>query len=752
MTPADGTTLDSQVGCPSGLAPVESDQSQFTIDPAAYVKQKDGESSLDILVRGAKCGACLSKIENGVRNLESITDVRLNLTTGRLRTSWRDEDFDPGDILKLLNRLGYGATPYDPESADKQHSKREKQLLSAMAVAGFASANIMLLSVSVWAGVGEMSHMTRTAMHWISAAIAVPTVAYSGRHFFNSAYGALRSGHVNMDVPISLAVILAVCMSIYQTINHGEHAYFDAAVMLLFFLLIGRFLDARLQREAHSAARDLAAMQAVSVTRLTDQGAESVRASLVSPGDIIAVAAGERFPVDAEIIEGETELDTRMVTGETRLSQSGPGDRVYAGAVNVSRVVKAKVRNTAEDSMLSEISKLLEAGEQKRSSYRQLADKAAKLYVPLVHTLAASTLIGWMLVRGDVEYAVFTAIAVLIITCPCALALAAPVVQVVSVGKLFKQGVYLKSGDALERIAACDVVVFDKTGTLTQSAPSLVTGDVSDTALQQAALLARGSRHPLSRAIVFHVGGGPVAEDIEEFPGKGVSGQINGRQAWLGSAKWIADNTLSEDRAPSDASMVFAIEGEEPVPLFFEETPMPGAIEIIQELAARDIESVVLSGDSQPRVDKLSAVLGVQDAIGEVSPVDKSDFLEKLAEQGRKVLMIGDGLNDAGAIANAHASLTPGGAVDISRNASDGVYSGEDLTAIADIIDMARVSKTRMFENFGFAALYNCVAVPIAVLGFVTPLVAAIAMSGSSVVVTVNALRLNFLKPKRIAS
>lgn len=749
MTPADGGYLNDQAGCPNGLAQVEFDPAPFAIDPAAFVKRKDGMSTLDVLVRGATCGACISKIETGVRELDSVEAVRLNLTTGRLRVEWRDDALDPGEILRLLNRLGYGATPYDPDTADKQHSHKERQLLAALAVAGFAASNIMLLSVSIWSGVGEMSTITRTAMHWISAAIALPAVAFSGRHFFSSAFTSLRSGHVNMDVPISLAVLLAVGMSLYETITHGEHAYFDAAVMLLFFLLIGRFLDARLQREAHSAARDLAIMQAVSVTRLTENGAESVRASLVSPGDIIVVAAGERFPVDVEIIEGHSDLDTRMVTGETRLNEVAPGARVYAGTVNVTRFVKARVLNAAEDSMLSEIGKLLEAGEQKRSSYRQIADKAAKAYVPVVHTLAAATLIGWMIVRGDIEYALFTAIAVLIITCPCALALAAPVVQVVSVGRLFKRGVYLKSGDALERIAACDIVVFDKTGTLTRSAPSLIASKTSQEAIERAALLARGSRHPLSRAIVHHVGSGPVAEEIEEFAGKGVIGLIGGKRAWLGSVKWIFEEIRADERSDSDASMVFLVEGESPVPLHFEEQPLPGAAQVLEELAARGVESAILSGDSQERVNMVAQALNATHALGDVSPVEKAEFIARLSDKGRRVLMIGDGLNDAGAIANAHASLTPGGAVDISRNASDGVYSGEDLTIIADIYDIARESKSRMIENFRFAALYNFIAVPIAVLGFVTPLIAAVAMSGSSLIVTLNALRLNFIKPKR---
>lgn len=758
MTPADGgSSIDP--GCPTGLAPPEADRTDIVIDPRAFVKVRDGVSSLDILVRGAKCGGCLSKIEGGVSALDGIDAVRMNLTTGRLRVEWRAPQTDPARILQTLNDLGYGATPFDPDEAETQHSKREKQLLAALAVAGFAAANIMLLSVSVWAGKDEMGAETRALLHWVSAGIALPAALFAGRPFFRSAYDALKSGHVNMDVPISLAVLLALGMSVFETLNHGPHTYFDAAVMLLFFLLIGRFLDARLQREAQSAARDLAAMQAVSVTRIRKDGvAESLRASLLSPGDTIQIAPGERFAVDAEIIDGASDLDTRMVTGEVRPSEVGTGAHVYSGSVNITRALKARVLASAEDSMLSEIGKLLETGEQKRSSYRKIADKAAQLYVPIVHTLAAGSFIGWMLLNGDVKHALFIAIAVLIITCPCALALAAPVVQVVAVGRLFRKSVYMKSGDALERVAACTHVVFDKTGTLTQPTPVWRATDQSAQFLRLAAQLARGSRHPYSRALALAAGQGEMADDITENPGQGVEGLIEGQHARLGSARWVLGASASPLPASSwptssqPDGLYFQIGDNAPVVFEFDETPVNGSDRITDELTARGLSVEILSGDTEQRVADLATRMGITSWRSQITPMDKANHLETLEQAGAKVLMIGDGLNDAGAIAKAHASLTPGGAVDISRSASDGVYAGDDLLVIIDIIDTARKSRSRMLENFGFAALYNVIAVPFAIMGFITPLIAAIAMSGSSLVVTLNALRLNFERDKRLKS
>ncbi len=742
MSPADGSP-PTDIGCPTGLAPVETDPTSIRIDPTVFVRSKNGEHLLDLLIRGAKCGGCLSKIEKGVTAVVGVSSARLNLTTGRLSVAWSSADLDASRIVSAVTDLGYAATPYDPDEASRESTKKERQLLLAMGVAGFAMANIMLLSVSVWAGIGEMGAVTRTMMHWISAAIALPAVAFAGRPFFSSAITALKTGNVNMDVPISLAVCLAVGMSLYETFNHGVHAYYDAAVMLLFFLLIGRFLDARLQREAQSAARDLAAMQAVSVTRLRSDGtAESIRASALLPNDEILVAPGERFAVDAEIINGDSDLDTRLVSGETRPATVSAGAQVYSGAINITSPLRARVLNAAEDSMLAEIGKLLDAGEQKRSSYRKIADKAAQIYVPLVHTLAAASFVGWMLINGDIKHAVFISIAVLIITCPCALALAAPVVQVVAVGRLFRKNVYLKSGDTLERIAACDTVVFDKTGTLTRDLPIWQETPSARQALPQAALLARGSRHPFSRALAQIAGAGPVANDLTEHAGKGVEGIIDGQVARLGAAHWILPDAKDDD----NGDLLFQLGNTTPVAFSFAEEPVDGAPELIAALTKRGMRVEILSGDSRVRVSKLAQSIGATCWQAGVSPSEKASHLDALESAGHHVLMIGDGLNDAGAIAKAHASLAPGGAVDISRSAADGVYSGEDLRVILDILTTAKASKDRMLENFSFAALYNMVAVPIAVLGFVTPLVAAIAMSGSSLVVTLNAMRLNFTR------
>ncbi|HBJ94222.1 MAG TPA: heavy metal translocating P-type ATPase [Hyphomonadaceae bacterium] len=712
-----------------------------------FVREKNGRSELILAVSGAKCGGCLAKIEKNVSALEGIDHVRMNLSTGRLVADWTSDAFNPDRIIETLNGLGYPSKPFDPDLVDASRQKRERGLLLAMAVAGFAAANIMLLSVSVWAGKGEMSDATRTLLHWVSAAIAIPTVAFSGRPFFSSALGALRGGHVNMDVPISLAVMLATGLSIYETIHHGEHSYFDAAVMLLFFLLIGRFLEARLQRQAYKAADDLAAMQAVTVSRrLADGSIETVASGSLDVGDTLIISTGERLPVDADLMSAEASLNTSLVTGEVMPQLEPHGTRIYAGSVNLGAPIEVAVATTTDDSLIGEISRLLDVGEQKRSKYRQIADKAAELYVPIVHTLAAVAFIGWFMISGDVRTALFTAISVLVITCPCALALAAPVVQIVAAGRLFRANAFLKSGDALERIAACDHIIFDKTGTLTELTPHFDDAEESRENLNLAAHLARASRHPLSRAVVQAACPGPVAENVEEHKGLGLSGLIDGKEARLGSWEWVS---AENGAAPEDnVSLWFWIEGSAPAPLHLTEDIKKGAKELLQSLDKLGVTYEICSGDHPARVEEVAARLGVQNYTGGIKPVGKAERVDSLSAEGHKVLMIGDGLNDAGALASSHAALAPGGALDAARTASDAVYSGESLENIATVIRVARSAQGRIKENFGLAVIYNLIAVPIALLGFVTPLIAAIAMSGSSIVVTLNALRVASGKTK----
>ena len=709
-------------------------------DMSAFLRREDGgRARLDLLVTGARCAGCISKIEREVSGLPGVDTVRLNLSTGRLAVGLVDDHVDPARIISVLERLGYPATPFDPGAAMAERDREGRRLILALAVAGFGAMNAMMFSVPIWAGLfgQELGPATRTMMMWMSGAVGAPCAIFAGMTFFRSAWRSLRAGRANMDVPISLGVILTLAISFSETILHGRDAYFDAAVSLLFLLLIGRWLDHKLRASARSAAGDLLALQAATALIIDPAGRErSVPLGDVRPGDRLRVRPGDRIPVDATLEDGDALLDNSLLTGESAPERVGPGQLCRAGAVNTAGLLTLRATAASEDSSLAAIARLIEAGAQSRSRYVRLADRAAALYVPVVHLAALATFAGGWALGLEPREALIRAIALLIVTCPCALGLAVPAVQIVASARLFRKGVLVKSGAALERLAEVDHVVFDKTGVLTEGRPGLI--DTSAAVIAMAAPLARASNHPMSRAVARAAGDGPVASDVVEHAGLGVEGLIGGRRARLGRAAFVGVSTLRS----VETELWFGFEDGPKVRLRFSDTLRPDAARAIAALRARGLTVEILSGDQASVVEAIARTVGVTTWRAGLLPAEKAEAVDHLATLGRKVLMVGDGLNDAAALARAHAAIAPGSAIEASQNAADLVLTDDALMAVVDAIDVARSARRRALENFGFAALYNLIAAPAAMLGLINPFVAALAMSGSSLVVTVNALRL----------
>ncbi|MBU6372102.1 MAG: cadmium-translocating P-type ATPase [Alphaproteobacteria bacterium] len=724
------------------LATRLADSGPSRADPAPFVRlDARGRARLELSVKGAKCAACIAKIERGLLAVPGVEDARLNLGAQRLTVTWRGAAASAASLIDVVERLGFAATPFDPEKSQRAIDAEGRRLLWQMVVAGFGAMNVMMFSVPIWAG-GELGAGTRTGFYWISALIAIPCALYAGQPFFASAWRALRKGRANMDVPISIGVLLTLAVSISETALGGAHAYFDGVVMLLFLLLIGRWLDHSLRERARTAAKDLLALQSTNATRLRSDGAtERVAARDVAVGDVLLLAAGERVAVDGVVLEGASEVDRALVTGESAPVAARVGDTLHAGVVNLTRPLRLRATAMADTSLIADLARLIEAGEQRRGAHVRLADKAAALYVPIVHTLAFLTFAAWMLVPdASWRVALMNAAAVLIVTCPCALGLAAPAVQVVATGRLFKRGVLVKSGDALERLARIDTVVLDKTGTLTLGRPRLV-GAVDEAALAAAAQLARVSRHPLSRALVEAAGPGAPAAQAREIPGCGVEGEIAGAPARLGRRTFV--DPQSAETEGGETELWFARAGAAPVRFVFADAVRPDAAATVAALRARGLAVELLSGDRPDAVEAAARAVGIDIAAAARTPAQKIEHLEALRAQGRRVLMVGDGLNDAAALAAADASASPAAAVDATQAAADVVLQGEELGALVELIDVARSARARVLENFAFAAVYNAVAVPAAALGFVTPFFAALAMAGSSLAVTLNALRLS---------
>jgi Cu2+-exporting ATPase len=709
-------------------------------DLSAFVGDTpDGGGRIELLVRGARCAGCLSKIERQVKAVAGVDEARMNLTTGKLTVRCADRRrADPARVIAAVQAAGYAAVLFDPQAVLDQSDREGRELVLALGVAGFGAANAMMFTVPVWAGLfgQELGPGARTLMYWLSALVATPCALFAARPFFRSAWASLRRGRANMDVPISIGVLLTLAVSFSETLQHGAHAYFDAAVTLLFLLLIGRYLDHRLRLKAQGAARDLLTIQAPVAVRLDELGGEHpTPAAQIVPGDRLAVVAGDRIPVDAVVLDGRCDLDNALISGESAPISVGPGDTIHAGALSLNGRLVLCALARSEDSTVAAIARLMEIGAQSRSAYVRLADKAAAVYVPVVHTLALVAFAGGWALGLSPREALLRAAAVLIVTCPCALGLAVPAVQITASGLLFRKGVLVKSGAALERLAEVDHVVLDKTGVLTEGRARL-TGGHADR-LPAAAALARASRHPLARALAEAVGPGETAFDVTETPGMGVEGRVGGRLARIGRAAFVG--------APLPGpgpELWFAFHGEAPTRFTFADALRPEAAAVVRAFKARGLGVEVLSGDVEAETARAARAVGAGSWRSGLTPQDKAAAVDALNAAGRKVLMIGDGLNDAAALAKAHASMAPGSAVEASQNAADLVFCTGDLTAAPHAYDLARQARSRALENFGFSALYNLVAAPAAMLGLINPFIAAIAMSGSSLMVMLNALRL----------
>ena len=685
-----------------------------------------------LAVPGMHCAGCMSKIERGLKDLPGVASARVNLSARQV-TIRHDPALKDRDLVAMLERIGFESEPR--RGALARNPSAVKPLLAPLAVAAFAAMNVMLFSVSVWSGADGSS---RWLFHWISALIGIPAIVYAGQPFFRSAWSALRRGRTNMDVPISIGVTIATLLSFYETVVGGEHAWFDGALMLLAFLLAGRVLDAMMRDKARTGVDALLSHAAQGAMVANADGTLDWRkAEDLAAGMTIRVAAGERLAADGTIVSGASRFDQSLLTGESAPVAAQSGDAVLTGTLNLDAPVDVRVTAIGQDTTLAEIARLMEAAAQDRSTYVRIADRASRLYAPAVHTLAALTFAGWMLAGAGLYHALVIAVAVLIITCPCALGLAVPVAQVVASGALMRAGIMVKDGSALERLARVDHALLDKTGTLTLGRPApdpAVLAGLPTDAAAIALALASHSRHPISRALgqaLAAEGHRAVPLDrVEERPGQGMFARWQGLQVAL--------------RRPESAhgiAVTLDIAGQPAWLIPFADRLRPDCTDALAQLARLGIESAILSGDHAASVAMVAREPGLRGR-AEASPAEKQEIIARLQAEGHRVLMVGDGLNDGPALARADASIAPGSASDVGLQASDLVFVQDSLLALPRAVRTARATMRVVKQNFALAIGYNIFAVPLAMAGMVTPMIAAIAMSGSSLIVVGNSLRL----------
>lgn len=687
-------------------------------------------------VPGIHCATCMQTIEKSLSRLKGVRTARANLTQRRVTVTWSEAGGTP-DLVGALGALGYEANL--PGEAEPEADKAQAHLVRALAVAGFCSMNIMLLAVSVWSGADPG---TRHSFQIFSAALALPAVIYSGSSFYVSAFRALSNGRLNMDVPISAGVLLSFALSLYDALTNAAPAYFEAATSLLFVLLAGRLLDHLMRAKARSAVSALARLMPQGADVIADDGSvDHVALANVCPGARVLVPAGARVPTDGVVLKGRSEVDASMISGESRYRRVDVGDEVKGGEINRGNPFEFRALVAPSDSLLSQMTRLLAEAEDGRTRYRRLADRAAAFYAPVVHSLSALAFAVWLYATSDVHQALTIGIAVLVITCPCALGLAVPMVQVALARRLHDKGVLATDGTAFERLASIDTVVFDKTGTLTTGEPALSAGGYSGDDLAVAGSLAAHSTHPFSRALAKAAVKAGLAEvsfsHVEEVSGFGLEGHRAGAIYRLGRPGWAGgDGEFDHD------AVVLSRDGVKLASFRFSERLRPGAAELVRSLRSDGFAVRILSGDSREAVALVASELCIEDHVAQMLPGEKVEAIRRLQAHGRKVLMVGDGVNDAAALKAADVSMAPSSASDIGRSAADFVFLSRNLSVVGESIVSSRRAMSLIRQNFALAALYNLASLPLAFAGYVTPLVAALAMSTSSLLVVLNSLRL----------
>jgi P-type Cu2+ transporter len=732
----------------------EIDISEFAIETS------ENSFSTNLMIEGLHCAACVWLIENVLRKQSSVKKARINMSTKRLYLEWSGTKNIGNDLVKLIFNLGYRLIPFDAEFLKAQEQKYDSRILKALAVAGFAAGNVMLTSVALWSNNSlQMGEATRNLLYWVSALIALPAIVYSGRIFVISAFNSIKAKRTNMDVPIAVAIFLASIISIFEAITKGEHAYFDSVIMLIFFLLIGRYLDFSARRKAFSITGDLIMLSGISATIIEGEKHRIIASKNLQKDMILNVAMGERIAADGVIIQGESEIDTSVITGESNPKKCKVGDEVFAGMVNLGAVLQVRITKAKGETLLAKIVAMVENIETSKNHHTQLADIVAKYYTPIVHLLAFATFLVWCFIFPiGWHQSMLNAAAVLIITCPCALALAIPVVQIIAAGRLLKQGILIKNGEALEKLNKIDTIIFDKTGTLTVGKPKLLTtlhhpdegrdqqaekwiptfvGMTDNKIIQLAASMAARSKHPLSQALTEIFKGELLNLEIKEIPGMGLVTEYNNEEIRLGNSRHC--NIETKNSASEFPQIYFKYQNQTTIFTFQDQLKID-AKKVVKELHKYNI--IILSGDKQLVVEKTAEELGIKKYYFEKTPDQKLEILQKLKSEGKNILMVGDGINDAPSLMLADVSISPSSASDISKNIADIIFQGEKLQPILETIKTTKKSDQLIKQNLTFALLYNLVAVPFAMAGYIVPLIAALAMSASSIVVVVNALRI----------
>ncbi len=713
----------------------------------------DGTCEATLVIEGIVCPSCAWLNEERLRRVPGVIEAQVNYTNHRARVRWESASARLSGVLGAIHDFGYAAHPYSRAGHDAALERERELLLKRLGVATALGMQVMMFAVALYAGDFGDEFAGREALYreffrWVMCLLTLPVVLYSSQAFFEPAWRSLRNGTLGMDVPVSLGILVAFIASVAATVAGGPDVYYDSVTMFVALLLGGRYLEFAARLRAAETGDNLVRLAPVVATRLTASGEERVPAARLRPGDRIRVRPGEQVPADAVVVAGESGLDESLLTGESAPRRRGPGDVVMAGSVNADGVLECAVTQAGEATVLAQVLRLLERAQAARPALTRVADRAAAWFIGAVLLLAAGVAWGWWQAGGDW---VGITVAVLVVSCPCALSLATPAALTAGTGAMMRRGLLAVRPDAIEALAGVGLVAFDKTGTLTCGRPALVDAaplrDVDAArCLLLAAALERHANHPLATALREAAQGlpgvPPVATAVTVQTGRGVEGTVGGRRVQLGSAAFTGVVAAGPAGAAGETQVWLADDTGALCRFRLRDPPRPDAAAAVAALAALGIETALLSGDDPQTVAAVAADLGVRTARGGLLPAAKLAALQSLRAGGRRVAMVGDGVNDAPVLAAADVGIAMGGGTDVARAQADLILLGDALGAVVDGIRTARRTLAIVRQNIGWAIAYNVVALPAAAAGWVPPWLAAIGMSASSLAVVLNALRL----------
>jgi len=716
-------------------------QKSFVLESGPHIKQAV------LILEGITCAACVWLNERHLLQLPGVKSVQVNYGSHRARVTWDEREINLSQILAEIQLLGYQAHPYNAQSAAALREKRHKKDLRRLAIAGISAAQVMMFAVALYAGAWYgMETGTAGLLRWASLTLTLPVMLYAAQPFYSAAWSALRSRHLNMDVPVVIALVSAFVGSVYNTLFGAGHVYYDAISMFTLFLLGTRLLEQNARERSVEAAENLLKLAPAMATRVSDAGQQFVPVLELIPGDRLLVKPGEAFPADGTVESGVSAVDEALLTGESRPVSKLAGSDVIAGSINLDSPLTLIVTGIGEQTVLAGIVRMLDHALAEKPRLAQIADRVSGYFTWAL--LGITLLVGltWWVVAPDRAFEIV--LALLVVTCPCALSLAAPAALAAAGSHLLRRGVLITRGHALETMAQVTRVVFDKTGTLTVGKPVLqatyaLTELDAARCLQLAASLEQASEHPLAQPFLACVKPTEflTVSDARNEPGRGVSGMVDGRRYYIGRTELAGHAT----QASTDSGMTQVwLADESRLLARFElaDALRADAKTLIDTLKARGMQLSILSGDDLATVRHIGDQLGIEDCRGGLKPADKLAALQAMQAAGEVVMMLGDGVNDAPVLAAAQVSLAMGGGTQVARATSDIVLLSERLPEVAHAQDVSRQTMSIMHQNFAWAIAYNLIAVPVAALGFVSPWLASIGMSASSLIVVVNALRL----------